>query len=219
MTMTTPIRSVLRALALLVVAALVAPVTFASEPVLNRDFAMLRPAQPPDTPGRIEVIEFFSWGCPHCATLHPQLTKWLPTLPKDAVFKRVPVGFGRSSWEALARAYYALEATGDLARLDAAMYQAIHERNLPLADEASIAGWLAKQGVDRAAFSSAYNSFGVGNKVARAEEMTRRYRISAVPTFTVAGRYAVIAHSEEQILATTSQLVGRARKENAAALN
>ncbi len=217
--MTTFMRSTLFAVAALAAAVVAAPAAFASEAVLNRDFAMLRPSQPSDTPGKIEVIEFFSWGCPHCATLHPKLTQWLPSLPKDAVFKRVPVGFGRPSWQALARAYYALEATGDLARLDAPMYQAIHERNLPLADEASIASWVAKQGVDRAAFVSAYNSFGVGNKVARAEELTRRYRVSAVPTFTVAGRYAVIAHTEEQTLATASQLVARARKENAAALN
>lgn len=205
-------RAVLLALSLFCVSA------FGAEAVLNRDFLILKPAQRPQTPGRVEVIEFFSYGCPHCADLHPRLEKWLTTLPKDAVFKRVPVGFGRPAWSNLARAYYALEATGDLHRLDGALYEAVHRRGLPLVDEASITDWVAKQGADRARFAAAYNSFSVVSKVGQADELTRQYRVFAVPTFTVGGRYAVIARSEEQTLDTAHQLIARARKEGAATL-
>ena len=85
-----------------------------AQPVEGSDYKKLEPPLPTDSPGKIEVIEFFSYGCPHCNAFHPLISAWAAKLPKDVVFKRVPVSFNRPQWINLARAYYALQATGDL---------------------------------------------------------------------------------------------------------
>lgn len=192
-------------------------VTSGAEPVLNRDYSVLKPAQRTDSPGKVEVIEFFSYGCPHCADLHPRLAAWAAKLPKDVVLKRVPVSFGRPQWANLAKTYYALESMGQVEKVDAALYRAIHAQRLPLTDEADISAWMGKQGVDAAAFKAAFNSFGVTTRVGSADKMSKDYRITAVPTFTVAGRYAVISLSEEQIFTTADALIAKARAEKVAA--
>ena len=188
-----------------------------AEPVMGRDYVLVQPAQPPDTPDTIEVIQFFSYGCPHCAAMHERVSVWSAHLPAGVVYKRVPVGFGRPAWINLARAYYALEAIGEHERVDAALYQALHEQRLSLVDEKSIAAWLEKHGVDAAKFSAAFNSFSVETRLARAEALTRSYRITAVPTFTVAGRFAVLGRSEAQTIATTDALVTKVRSGTTAA--
>lgn len=185
-----------------------------AEAVLDRDYALVKPAQRTDSAGKIEVIEFFSYGCPHCADLHPDVTVWAAKLPADTVFKRVPVGFGRATWTNFAKTYYALESMGQVARVDVALYDAVHKQRLRLVDEPSITEWMAKHGVHAAQFKAAFESFSVSTKVGRADEMSKNYRITAVPTFTVAGRFAVIG---PQILATTDALIAKARAEKVAA--
>jgi thiol:disulfide interchange protein DsbA len=81
------------------------------------------------------VIEFFSYGCPHCSEFHPVVSRWAAALPADVVFKRVPVSFARPQWASLARLFYALEATGDLARLDVAVFNALHQGGAKLYDD------------------------------------------------------------------------------------
>lgn len=184
-----------------------------ADAVLNRDYTLVTPAQRTDSAGKIEVIEFFSYGCPHCADLHPRVTAWAGKLPKDTVFKRVPVGFGRTSWTNFAKTYYALESLAAVDKVDVALYDAVHKQRLPLADEPSITAWMAKRGVDAAKFKAAFNSFSVHNQVARADEMSRNYRVSEVPTFAVAGRFAVIGRTEDQVFATTDALIAKARAE------
>jgi thiol:disulfide interchange protein DsbA len=98
-----------------------------AELAVGRDYLPIIPAQITDTPAKIEVIEFFSYGCPHCSEFHPIVGKWAAALPSDVTFKRVPVTFGRPQWASLARLFYALEATGDLARLDNAVFDALHK--------------------------------------------------------------------------------------------
>jgi thiol:disulfide interchange protein DsbA len=118
-----------------------------ADAVQGRDYRLLAPAQPSAEPGahpgKVEVIEFFSYGCPHCAHFHPSVTQWASELPSDAVFVRVPVSFGRREWGQLVRAYYALQATGQLERLDGALFKAIHEQHKPLFDEGRLAAWIA----------------------------------------------------------------------------
>src|ERR1700723_4556317 len=92
--------------------------------IAGHDYVVLSTPQRQESNGKIEVVEFFSWGCPHCYEFYPKLSHWLSTLPKDAAFKRVPVGLGHPEWEALARAYYALQSTGDVDRLDMSAGQA-----------------------------------------------------------------------------------------------
>jgi len=105
------------------------------QPAEGTDYKRVVPPQPTDSPGRIEVIEFFSYGCPHCNAFYPVINAWAAKLPKDVVFKRVAVSFNRPQWISLARAYYALQATGDLPALDGALFHALHAENLQLFDE------------------------------------------------------------------------------------
>ena len=189
--------------------ALVTAAVASTAPVEGRDYSLLRTPQRPESSAKVEVIEFFSYGCPHCADVNPQLPAWSGKLPKDTAFLKVPVGFGRASWSNLARAYYALQSTGDLERLDQPLFDAIHKQRVPLQDEASIAAWVRKQGGDADAFTTAYRSPGVATKVARAEELVRRYQIMEVPRFVVGGRYLVLGETHEQVLANATALAAQ----------
>ncbi len=117
---------------------------------------MLSTPQRQEANGKIEVMEFFSWGCPHCYEFYPGLSRWLATLPKDASFKRVPVGLGHPEWEALAKAFYALQVTGDVERLDSQIFEDIHKNHVWLYDEQSITAWVGKHGVNVEKLSQAF---------------------------------------------------------------
>ena len=182
----------------------------------NTDYRTLDPPQPTDTPGKIEVLELFSYGCPHCYEFYPLINAWAAKLPKDVVFKRVPTGLGRTAWTNLAKMYYALQAIGALSRLDAQIFHAIHQEQLPLFDEQAITDWVVKHGVDREKFTLAFESFGVNTKIDQAEQMIENYKIEAVPTLAVAGKYVVIGNSFEQILSNTDAVIAKVRAERAA---
>jgi protein dithiol oxidoreductase (disulfide-forming) len=175
-------------------------------------YQVLSPAQPQTLAGKVEVVEFFSYGCPHCAHLHPPLKKWVAELPSNAVFVRVPVSFGRREWGTLTRAYYALESIGALARVDDALFGALHEQRQPLFDEESLTAWVAQQGVDAQKFRDAFNSSAVSQKAMRAEQMSRDYQVSSVPTLVVAGKYVVSGKTHEELLANASSVINLARK-------
>jgi protein dithiol oxidoreductase (disulfide-forming) len=181
--------------------------------VEGTDFRKLDPPQPTASPGKIEVIEFFSYMCPHCSEFHPLVTTWAAKLPKNVVFQRVPVGFNRPAWINLARAYYALQANGDLNKLDGPLFHAIHEERLPLYDEQSLAGWVGKNGGNADTFATAYTSFGVNNQTVQADQMVEHYRIEAVPTMVVNGEYAAMGKSLAEILANTDRLIAQVQTE------
>ena len=126
--------------------------------VAGRDYTVIEPAQPTDTPSAIEVVEFFSYACPHCSDLNPMIHQWAAKLPSDVVFKRVPVSFN-PFYELMARLFYSLETTGDLARLDDPLFNAIHVKGLKLINEKSITEWVTSQGVDALKFGDAWKSF------------------------------------------------------------
>jgi protein dithiol oxidoreductase (disulfide-forming) len=204
--------------ALLLTLALVMSVPLrAAQLTEGTDYRTLEPPQHTDTAGKIDVIEFFSYGCPHCNEFYPLISARAAKLPKDVVFKRVATGMGRTAWTNLAKAYYALEATGDLARLDAQIFHAIHKEHLPLFDEKTIAQWVAMHGVDRAKFVSAFDSFGVNTKLNQAEQMVENYKIDGVPSLAVAGKYVVMGNTLEQLLSNTDALIEKVRAERAAA--
>jgi thiol:disulfide interchange protein DsbA len=146
----------------------------------------LSPAQPTE-PGKIEVQEFFSYACSHCAVIEPMLQKWMKTVPADVVVKHVPVAFN-ASMKPLQRLYYTLEAMG---RLDLHMkvFDAIHEQKKRLFSKAEITTWIVSQGVDRAKFEAAFESFGVSSKAGRADQLVTAYRVQGTPTMSVAGRF------------------------------
>ena len=180
--------------------------------VAGRDYTVLDSVQRPDEPRKIEVLEFFSWACPHCYEFYPLLARWTAKLPGDVVFKRVAIGFGRPEWASLAKAYYALEATGDVARLDARLFEAIHKERLPLFDERSITAWVGKQGVDTRKFAAAYNSFGVSTRVAQSERMVVGYMVDFVPTLAVGGHFTVTG-PHAKMLEVSNDLIAKARTE------
>ncbi|MDB6090640.1 MAG: oxidoreductase [Gammaproteobacteria bacterium] len=186
-----------------------------AEVAADQGYRLLDPPQHADTPGKIEVIEFFSYGCPHCNEFYPLVTAWAAKLPKDVVFKRVATGMGRTAWTNLAKTYYTLETTGDLARLDGPLFHAIHEEHLPLFDEKSITEWVGKHGVDTAKFTTAFESFGVNTRVSQAERLLENYKVEGVPTLAVGGKYVVLGNSFEQILSNADAAVAKARSERA----
>jgi thiol:disulfide interchange protein DsbA len=181
--------------------------------VAGHDYVVLSAPQQQDSHGKIEVVEFFSWGCPHCYEFYPKLSRWLSTLPKDASFKRVPVGLGHPEWEALAKAYYALQSTGDVDRLDSQIFEDIHKNHVWLYDEQSITAWVGKHGVNVAKFMAAFRSFGVNTSEAQAEQKSFDYRIPGVPTLAIAGKYTVDG-DQEKMLATSDQLIAMERVAN-----
>ena len=149
-------------------------------------YVELSPAQPTE-PGKIEVQEFFSYACSHCAVIEPLLQKWMKTVPADVVVKHVPVAFN-ASMKPLQRLYYTLEA---MDRLDLHMkvFDAIHEQKKRLFTKAEITTWIVSQGVDRAKFEAAFESFGVSSKAGRADQLVTAYRVQGTPTMSVAGRF------------------------------
>ena len=133
------------------------------------------------------------------------------------MFKRVATGMGRLAWTNLAKAYYTLESTGDLNRLDGQIFHAIHEERAPLFDEKAISEWAAKHGVDQAKFTTAFDSFGVNTRLNQAEKMVESYKIDGVPGIAVGGKYVVMGNSFEQMLANASALIAKVRAERGAA--
>jgi thiol:disulfide interchange protein DsbA len=216
-----PIRTRLLTLAVscLALAALGAAATASAQLVEGHDYRLLTPPRPTSSPGKIEVVEFFSYACPHCAKFNPLVSAWVAKEPKDVAFKRVAVSYGRPQWMNLARTYYAFVATGELKKLDAALFRAIHDERQNLFDEQSIADWVGKQGGDATAFANAYVSFGVNNQTVQADQMAEDFAIDAIPTLAVNGRYVVIsptqAADEEQtfreLLVLADKVIAMAR--------
>ncbi|MDP2639084.1 MAG: thiol:disulfide interchange protein DsbA/DsbL [Betaproteobacteria bacterium] len=186
-----------------------------AQPAAGVEYRGLSPAQPTDTPGKIEVIEFFWYGCPHCYNFEPVIEPWVKKLPKDVHFRRIPAMFN-DEWAKGGRAYYALEAIGELERLHKALFDAVHTGSkLRVADEAALTEWLGKQSVDTKKFAAAYRSFSVEGKLKRAAQLTQAYKIEGVPAMAVNGNYVVITDnikSFEQLLAVTDYLVEQSRK-------
>src|ERR1700730_16746526 len=171
--------------------------------VEGTDYRKIEPPQPTMSPGKIEVIEFCSYMCPHCSEFYPVVTTWAAKLPKDVVFRRVPVGFNRPAWINLARAYYSLQASGDLDKLDGALFHAIHDEHLQLFDEPSLADWVGKHGGHAEQFAAAYTSFGVKKPAKPGDQKVENYRIDAVPTMAVNGEYLAMGKQFAEILANT----------------
>ena len=179
----------------------------------GKDYTPISPAQPTDDAAKVEVLEFFSYGCPHCADFNPLVTAWAAKLPGDVVFRRVPVTFGRAAWANAARLYYTLEATGELARLDGEVFKAIHSDRINLFEEKAILEWVAKKGVDQKKFTEAFNSFGVMSKVKRGDQLAQAYKIQGVPSVAVDGKYLVGGKDFSDVLAITDKLVAKVRSE------
>jgi thiol:disulfide interchange protein DsbA len=176
-------------------------------------FPLERPVATEAGNGKIELIEFFWYSCPHCNAFEPAFAQWIKTAPKDVVVRRVPVAF-RDDFAPQQRLFYALEAMNLLESLHAKVFAAIHAEKQALNTEVAIADWVAKQGVDKAKFLETYKSFGVASKLKRAVQLQNDFKVEGVPSFGVAGRYYTdgsIAGSMERALKVVESLIAQSR--------
>jgi len=179
------------------------------------DYRVLPIAQPIDAKGKVEVIEFFWYGCPHCYEFEPELKGWIKRQNKDVVFKKVPIAF-REELMPHSQLFYALEALGKGDTLNDKVMFAMHRENKRLLNENEIADWVAAQGVDRNAFLAAYRSFAVLSKARAANQLGNAYRIDGVPTVAVQGKYITspsIAGSRAKAVNIMDFLVNKVRKD------
>jgi thiol:disulfide interchange protein DsbA len=191
--------------------------------VPGKDYQLINPAQPTASGAKVEVIEFFYYGCPGCNGLQPSLRAWLKKKPADVEFRRAPVVF-QDAWIPLTKAYYTFDAMGVLDKFHDPLFRAIHEertleiKNL-LRDPNPLYDWVAKQGADRQKFIDIYKSFGVGSRTNRSIELPGNYHVTSTPTLVVDGKYLAtpaMAGSYERFFAVIDQVIAMARKERAA---
>lgn len=184
-------------------------------PQEGTDYLLLdKPASTEAPAGKIELVEFFWYSCPHCNHFEPQLQAWLPKLPKDVAFRRVPVSF-RADFEPQQRLYYVLESLGKVDALHKKVFDAIHTEKQPLATGEQIATWAEKQGISKVKFMEVYNSFPVVTKVRKATQLQDQYKVQGVPALGIAGRWytdGTQAGSMEHALVVTEYLMAQARK-------
>ncbi len=179
------------------------------------DYMTLDKRVPVEAPaGKIEVIEFFWYSCPHCNTFEPKLVNWIKKLPPDVTVRRVPVAF-RDDFVPQQRLYYTLEAMGKVDELHGKVFHTIHTERQMIDKEASIVAWAEKNGLDKAKFVELYNSFSVQTKARRASQLQDAYKVQGVPAIGIAGRYytdGTMAGTMDRALQVTDYLVAEARK-------
>lgn len=186
-----------------------------AEVVAGRDYKVLNPAQPTASGNKVEVLEFFFYGCSHCYHLHGPLSTWEKKMPKDVELQMVPVIF-RDTWEPMARTFYALESIGQRAKLHNDLFEAWNVYNTDLSDEAKIAEFVAKRGVDKVKFGAAYNSFSLQSKVARSSQMVQAFGIRGTPTIAVDGKYMITGLEPADTIRVLDEVIKIARKERQA---
>lgn len=171
-----------------VILGLLLTATAGAQPSAGKDYVVVQLPQPTDNPAKVEVLEFFWYGCPHCNNLQPSLEAWLKRKPANVDFKRVPAVF-QDSWVPLTRTYYTLEAMGLVEKLHQEVFAAIHRQRIRMQDDNAIFDWAAGKGIDRKKFSDVYKSFGVNGRTQRSIELTRKYDIPGTPALIIDGRY------------------------------
>jgi len=185
-------------------------------PVEGTHYVKLAQPLPVTAPaGKVEVIEFFWYGCPHCNAFEPALEAWVRKLPPDVAFRRVPVAFRDEPFGAHQRIFFALEALGQVEAMHRKVFFAIHNERAKLDNPAEIQAFMVKNKLDGAKFMDLYNSFGVQTKARQAKQLSEAYKIDGVPSLGIHGRYftsGTLAGSPERSLAVTDFLIERSRK-------
>ena len=165
--------------------------------------------------GKIEVIDFFRYGCPHCYAFEPTLDAWAKQLPADVAFRRVPAAFGIESFVAHQRIFYALDSLGLVAAMHRKVFYGIHNERQRLDQPAEISAFMTKNGVDASKFMEAYGSFGTQAKLRQANQLVDGYKIDGVPAIGIQGRFftsGTLAGDNPRSLAVADFLVQRLRK-------
>lgn len=177
-------------------------------------YTTLQNPLPVENPGKIEVAEFFWYGCIHCYNLEPVLDAWVPKLPADAYFRRIPAVFNER-WAVDAAIYYAFEALGLLDKLHRPFFDAIHKDRLKTDNPAALGEWLTKNGLDPQKFDATMKSFGAQSRTKRASQLTGASRIDGTPALMVQGRYTISVEqgrTGEGMLANAGRLIPVVRK-------
>jgi thiol:disulfide interchange protein DsbA len=172
-------------------------------------YEAVSPAQPTANPEKIEVIEFFWYGCPHCYSFEPDLNKWVKALPKNVEFIRIPAVFNEQ-WGKHAKAYFTAEALGVVDAVHADLFDAIQEKKQTLETEDQLAKFFAAHGVKEADFRETYNSFMIDSKMRQAPAIAAKYGITGVPAIIVNGKYktnGTLAGSHEKMIAVMNALI------------
>lgn len=178
-------------------------------------FNELKPPQAVDSGNKIEVLEFFWYGCIHCYNLEPVIETWVRKIPPEVQFRRVPAIFNQR-WGHDAAIFYTFEALGVLEKLHKPFFDSIHRDRLLTDNKEALNQWLQKHGVDLKRFEETMKSFGVQSKVRRAAQQTIAYKIDGTPAMAVNGRYTVSADqggSREGMMQTVDYLVEQVRKQ------
>lgn len=168
-----------------------------------------------ETGDRIEVIDFFWYGCPFCYTLLPVFTEWEKRKPQDVVVRRIPAVL-REGWLADAHLYYTLELLGEAERLHARVFDSVHQDHLRTSDPEAVAAWAAKNGIDAQKWQRAYTDNEVRNRVIRAMTLARNYDVRGTPAVIVDGRYQTssgVAGGVNHVPAVLDRLINLAREQ------
>lgn len=200
----------------LILGSLAAAVMVGSTPAMaaefqaGKDYTVVPNPVKVEVPGKIEVREFFWYGCPHCFRLEPYMQTWLKQIPKDVRFVRTPAAMN-PLWEQGARAYYASEALGIRQKAHLQLFHDIHVGQKNILEEATFAKFYTRYGVPEAKFTSTYKSFPVTAKIAQAKQLAQAYQLSGVPAVVVNGKY-IVQGEDGKVTQVVSYLVEKERK-------
>jgi thiol:disulfide interchange protein DsbA len=187
----------------------------AVKPVEGKDYLSLDKRVPTDVgAGKIELIEFFWYSCPHCNSFEPQFAAWVKAAPKDVVVQRVPVRF-RDDFEAQQRAYYVFESLNMVDSMHGKLFHAIHTERQQLNTAQALAAWANKNGLPEKKFMDTFNSFGVATKARRATQLQDAFKVQGVPALGIAGRFYTdggLAQSMDRALQVADYLMGEVRR-------
>ena len=178
------------------------------------DYKEVTPPQATESGGKIEVLEFFWYGCPHCYAFEPSLVAWAKKLPADVTFRRVHAQF-TPQWVQHAKLFYAIEALSEVDRLHRKIFDTIHGERRDLLKDADMLEWAAQNGIDKTKFSDAFKSFGVAGKLQRARQIVTNYKIEGVPMMAINGKFVTspsIAGGQEKCLAVADFLIDQERR-------
>ncbi|HWH74295.1 MAG TPA: thiol:disulfide interchange protein DsbA/DsbL [Methylibium sp.] len=184
-------------------------------PVEGQHYVKVSPRQPTLDPKRIDVVEFFWYGCPHCHSFEPALDAWQKKLPADVVFRRMPVAFREVPFVLHQKLYFAIESLGLVEQLHRRVFYAMHVERNRLATPEAIGEFVAKNGVDPVKFLDVMNSFGVQSKARQATALSAGYRVDGTPTLGIDGRWFTsgsLEGSNEGALQVADYLIALARK-------
>jgi thiol:disulfide interchange protein DsbA len=200
----------------LIITTLALSLTLAAPTILAADagfeYQVLANAQPKESKAKVEIVEFFSYRCPHCFQLEPSLRDWIAKLPAGVKVIRQPVIFSEK-WESSARIYFALESLGLVEKMHLKVFEAMHQQGYNFDDAGVFYDWAGKQGLDVNKLRDAYNAFGTLSKVARAKQLARNYKLDGVPALAVNGKYVTSASMTGSYAALFSTLDELVRKE------